>query len=205
MISGDAGSDVLIGGADHDILYGHSASGAGDDNAIDYLYGDFGTNENEPESGADQLFGQGGNDYQFGEGGNDLIPEFGVDNWVDFGNGLLGPAETFTIPVATAAPAPGDFYNSNAEGALPSGSGDWSRWGGLSGSAAGFGLSGNPAPSIELAIGEPLAPTWLGRMPATVITKFISHIIMALPGDPLLAAANKVVSAIASRSRGVLI
>src|SRR5204862_6033337 len=47
-LSGDAGSDLVIGGAGHDVLYGQNVAATGDDNAPDYLYGDFGTNGNEP-------------------------------------------------------------------------------------------------------------------------------------------------------------
>src|SRR5207249_2072308 len=68
IISGDAGRDLLLGGAGNDVIYGHSVGAAGDDLAVDYLYGDFGTNGNEPGSGRDQLFGQGGNDFLYGEG-----------------------------------------------------------------------------------------------------------------------------------------
>ena len=50
-LSGDAGSDVLIGGAHHDVLYGQNSTDTGEDNAVDYLYGDFGTNANEVGSG----------------------------------------------------------------------------------------------------------------------------------------------------------
>ena len=73
LLIGGGGSDVLVGGADHDVLYGHSETGLGDDLAVDYLYGDFGTNGNEPGSGRDRLYGQGGNDLLFGEGDDDLI------------------------------------------------------------------------------------------------------------------------------------
>ncbi|MBD2203718.1 hypothetical protein H6G33_34540 [Calothrix sp. FACHB-1219] len=62
-LEGDAGSDVLLGGGNHDYLYGHNQAASNDDNAIDYLYGDFGTNGSETDAGNDQLRGQGGNDY----------------------------------------------------------------------------------------------------------------------------------------------
>ena len=54
-------------------MYGHNSTGSGDDNAVDYVYGDFGTNGSEPGSGRDRLFGGGGNDLLFGEGDDDFI------------------------------------------------------------------------------------------------------------------------------------
>ncbi|MCW5625825.1 MAG: hypothetical protein KIT73_14025, partial [Burkholderiales bacterium] len=162
VLSGDAGSDVLVGGADHDTLYGHSVSGAGDDRAVDHLYGDFGTGLNETGSGRDRLFGQGGNDLLFGEGGDDYIEGVagfvvvedsgGTGNVIDFGD--AGDTRTFVAPVATAAPTPRpvDFTNPRAAPTLPDGADHRGRWGDLGGSAAGDGLSGDAGLSREPVI-----------------------------------------------------
>ncbi|MGK7961944.1 right-handed parallel beta-helix repeat-containing protein, partial [Crocosphaera sp.] len=152
LLEGDAGSDVILGGANHDRLYGHNQAEINDDNAVDYLYGDFGTNGDETDAGDDQLWGQGGNDYLFGEGGNDLIPEFAEDDWVDYGNGLNGPAEPFTTPTPTPSPTLGNDFNIHAEATLPTQPSNNSRWGDLNGSAEGLGLSGDVGVSIEPTI-----------------------------------------------------
>ncbi|MGK7942832.1 MAG: right-handed parallel beta-helix repeat-containing protein, partial [Crocosphaera sp.] len=152
LLEGDAGSDVILGGANHDRLYGHNQAAINDDNAVDYLYGDFGTNGYETDAGDDQLWGQGGNDYLFGEGGNDFIPEFGEDDWVDYGNGLNGPAETFTTPTPTPSSTLDHDFNPHAEATLPIQPSKKSRWGDLNGSAEGLGLSGDVGVSIEPTI-----------------------------------------------------
>ncbi|MBI1395302.1 MAG: LEPR-XLL domain-containing protein, partial [Betaproteobacteria bacterium] len=152
LITGGAGSDVLIGGAGNDTLYGHSVSGANDDNAVDYLYGDFGTGLNEPGSGNDRLYGQGGNDFLFGEGGDDLIQgtagfnqveaSGGSSNVIDFGD--ASDTAAFVAAPATPAPTPVpvDYSDAGAASSLPDGSPQTGRWGDLSGAASGAGLSG---------------------------------------------------------------
>jgi Ca2+-binding RTX toxin-like protein len=52
VLQGGAGTDVLVGGAQHDILFGNDLFSELEDSAVDYLYGDFGTNLNEPAPGA---------------------------------------------------------------------------------------------------------------------------------------------------------
>jgi len=149
LLEGGADSDVLVGGEHHDTLFGHSQSGAGDDNAIDYLYGDLGTNGNEINSGADTLDGQGGNDYLFGEGDNDQIADT-TDDWIDYGAGLGGVAETYVAPTPTPDPTvvpPGN--NSRAQSTLPTDPIGQGRWHELGATASGLGLSGNNGLSIE--------------------------------------------------------
>ncbi len=98
-ISGGSGSDLIIGADDHDTIYGHSSSGSGDDNAVDYLYGDLGTNGDEAGSGRDQLFGNGGNDLIFGEGEDDFIDGgAGAGNLVFYGSGESGTPSDFWHP-----------------------------------------------------------------------------------------------------------
>ncbi|MBI1398269.1 MAG: LEPR-XLL domain-containing protein, partial [Betaproteobacteria bacterium] len=159
LLAGGAGSDVLVGGANHDTLYGHSVSGAGDDGAVDYLYGDFGTGLDEAGSGADRLYGQGGNDLLFGEGGDDLIEGVagfaaveasgGSGNVIDFGDAL--DVASFVAPVPTAAPAlrPVDLANVREAATLPDGADQRGRWGDLGGSATGAGLAGDAGLSRE--------------------------------------------------------
>ncbi|MBI5616868.1 MAG: right-handed parallel beta-helix repeat-containing protein, partial [Gammaproteobacteria bacterium] len=157
LIAGGAGADVLLGGAGNDILYGHSVSDAGDDNAVDYLYGDFGTNGNEAGSGGDQLDGQGGNDLLFGEGGDDKIlgtagfnqveggnaALYGASNVIDFGDAV--DTASFATPTATAAPTPHaiDYTDTRAAANLPDRVVERGRFGDLAGAAAGNGLSGS--------------------------------------------------------------
>ena len=163
IISGDAGSDLLLGGAGNDVIYGHSVGAAGDDLAVDYLYGDFGTNGNEPGSGRDQLFGQGGNDFLYGEGEDDLIEASpgthvaetsgGLSNLVDFGGGESAVPGDFVPPAPTPAPAlqPASGIRA-ADATLPTGVDYRGRWSEFASSAAGPGLSGDPGLSIEPSI-----------------------------------------------------
>jgi len=156
-LMGGAGSDVMLGGADDDVLYGHSASGAGDDNAVDYLYGDFGTGGNEAGSGRDKLYGQGGNDLLFGEGGDDFIDgtqgfgqveaSGGSGNVIQFGGN--GDDAGFTAPAATAAPTLQAVDYTMVRGAmsgLPDGIVQRGRWADLG--QLSQGLSGQPAVAI---------------------------------------------------------
>ncbi len=105
IIVGDAGSDLIVGGADHDALYGHNADTTGDDGAVDYVYGDFGTGAGEAGSGRDRLFGGGGNDLLFGEGEDDFIdPGSGSSNLVDYGGGESAVPSEFLSPIPTPPP-----------------------------------------------------------------------------------------------------
>src|SRR5690606_3443718 len=124
-------SDVLLGGAHHDTLYGHlSVALPADDDAVDYLYGDFGTHLNDAGAGNDRLFGQGGNDILFGEGGDDLIDAGGgASNMVDFGSGEGANPADFVTPAATPNPsldAPADEPYALPQ--LPSGLTPGGRW-----------------------------------------------------------------------------
>jgi hypothetical protein len=162
VLWGQAGSDVLLGGLGNDILYGHAENGSGDDNAVDYLYGDLGTNGFEAGSGADRLYGNGGNDLLFGEGGDDLIEGVagfssaelsgGIANLIDFGE--AGDTASFVLPAATPAPAmmPVDYTNLRAAAELPSGTAHAGRWADLGGSAVAGGLSGNSGLSFAPAV-----------------------------------------------------
>ncbi len=108
VIEGGAGSDLILGGADHDVIYGHNSADSGDDNAVDYLYGDFGTNGSEADSGRDRLFGQGGNDWLYGEGEDDYIdPGAGASNLVDYGTGESAVPSDFVTPTPTPPPTAG--------------------------------------------------------------------------------------------------
>ncbi|HEY4632804.1 MAG TPA: right-handed parallel beta-helix repeat-containing protein, partial [Candidatus Limnocylindrales bacterium] len=105
-ISGDAGPDLIIGGIHHDVIHGHTPDGAEDDGAIDYLYGDLGTDGDEAGSGGDQLFGGAGNDLMFGEGGDDFVdPGDGLGNFIAFGAGESAVPGDFVSPIPTPAPA----------------------------------------------------------------------------------------------------
>ena len=150
-IEGDGGSDIILGEGDHDIIYGHNVAAADDDNQVDYLYGDFGTNGNEPESGQDQLFGGGGNDLLFGEAGDDYIdPGAGGGDLVDFGAGDGATPNDFAVPSPTPAPSLSTATSQIvAEATLPTGVVQRGRWAELASSATGVGLSGDPAISIE--------------------------------------------------------
>ncbi len=151
LIEGNAGVDVLLGGAQHDRLYGHSVSGAGDDNAVDWLYGDFGTDLGEAGSGRDQLFGQGGNDILFGEGEDDSIDAgAGTSNIVNLG---VGDPAGFAAPIATAAPLTiVSVVDPGATPTLPSGPDYRGWWGEFSGSASGNGVSGGGGIAVESSV-----------------------------------------------------
>ena len=153
-LAGNGGSDLLLGGADHDVLYGHNSTGSGDDNAVDYVYGDFGTNGSEPGSGRDRLFGGGGNDLLFGEGDDDFIDAGGGgSNVVDFGSGEGADPNDFVPPTPTPNP-PVDpaVAVAYAAASLPTGVEYRGRWAELAGSASGGGLSGDPGQSIEPSV-----------------------------------------------------
>ncbi|MEQ1826762.1 MAG: right-handed parallel beta-helix repeat-containing protein, partial [Pirellula sp.] len=163
LIEGDAGRDILIGGAHHDRLYGLNLAGIGADNSLDQLYGDFGTNENEANSGQDQLFGHTSFDLMFGEAGDDAISVAGavsatsVHGIVDYGIDDSPIPTNFVMPPNTPAPTvlPATPGYSAAQGKFPSVADDLGRWGELSGSASGLGLnrdgmSGVPSIAVNL-------------------------------------------------------
>ncbi|MFO0905559.1 MAG: right-handed parallel beta-helix repeat-containing protein [Pirellulales bacterium] len=157
LLVGGSGSDLLVGGAHHDTLYGHDPITADDDGAVDTLYGDFGTNGDEPLSGRDRLYGQGGNDLLFGEGNDDLLAGgAGVDNRLDYGSGEGANPTEFVAPSPTPAPTiqPGTGREL-VSAALPVGAEPRGRWSDLFGSSTiGFGAE-SLAPSLEssLAVG----------------------------------------------------
>ncbi len=163
-LEGDAGSDVLVGGADNDILYGHNQAAAGDDNAVDYLYGDFGDNIDVAGIGRDQLFGQGGNDLLFGEGEDDAIEDdnlvvaLGISNIIDFGSGESGTPEDFVPPTVTPDPALQPATDDpRAAAELPAGPVDYDgRWTEFAGSATGDGVSAGQgiAPDVDVLAGN---------------------------------------------------
>ncbi|MDV6028998.1 MAG: hypothetical protein F9B45_02590 [Phycisphaera sp. RhM] len=155
LVIGGLGSDVLTGDADHDLLYGHNEPAVfnpADDNADDYLYGDFATNQNEPGSGRDQLDGGGGNDLLFGEGDDDLIVH-GAGDLVDYGSGESATESDFVAPVATADPTIASVDPLIRPGlTLPTGLTDTGRWSAFSGSASGDGVSNAPTGGMEPSV-----------------------------------------------------
>ncbi|OGB01056.1 MAG: hypothetical protein A3E25_15160, partial [Burkholderiales bacterium RIFCSPHIGHO2_12_FULL_69_20] len=177
QLEGAAGSDLLLGGAGNDLLLGHSVTAAGDDNAVDWLYGDFGSNGNEAGNGRDRLFGQGGNDVLFGEGSDDLIEAVagiavtetsgGSSNLVDFGGGgdlasFVGPV----VPTPVVAAVPVDFSNPRAAGSLPDGVRGAGRWADLNGSAADGAVDRGLAGDIGLSQDASVASGALGAVVA---------------------------------------
>ena len=172
-ISGDAGADVILGGADHDVLYALNVGAVGADGSVDYVYGDFGTNNDEFGSGGDQLFGDNGIDLLFGEGGDDLIDDDAqvagiptpgtVADTIDYGSGETADPTQFVPPSGTPAPPldpppPGLVLGQST---LPVGADDLGRWGELAGSATGRGLSGDLAPSVAPSIASTSAETFV--------------------------------------------
>jgi parallel beta-helix repeat protein len=154
VIEGAGGGDLVLGGANHDVIYGHSASGAGDDNAVDYLYGDFGTNADEPGSGRDRIYGQGGNDLLYGEGEDDFIDAGGgVSNLVNYGAGESAVPADFVPPLPTPAPVVGPPVAIPVPGpTLPGGADYRGWWMEFASSATGAGVSGGLGLSLEPSI-----------------------------------------------------
>ncbi|MCS7470501.1 right-handed parallel beta-helix repeat-containing protein, partial [Stieleria sp. ICT_E10.1] len=161
FLEGGSGSDTLLGEADHDILYGHTFAGTGDDNAVDFLYGDFAVGAvgttvlvTMGSPGRDQLFGGGGNDLLFGEDDDDAIdPGAGSSNIVNFGGGEAADPNAFVPPAATADPIIASQLLPDAQAAtLPSGVAEPGRWNGVDGSAGPDGISGRVALATEPAI-----------------------------------------------------
>ncbi|MCA9061773.1 MAG: right-handed parallel beta-helix repeat-containing protein, partial [Planctomycetaceae bacterium] len=150
-ISGNAGADLLIGGAQHDILYGHSFDGVGDDLAVDFLYGDFGTDRDEVGSGRDRLFGNGGNDRLFGEAEDDFIDAGGGSSeLISFGSGESAVPADFVTPAPTAAPAIQPVVGiTRATSTLMDGPATAGRWSQLAGSGSGNGVSRSMTAGIE--------------------------------------------------------
>ena len=157
-IYGNAGSDLLVGGAHHDVLYGHDELGTDDDQAVDYVYGDFGTNLDEPESGRDRLFGQAGNDLLFGEGDDDWIdPGAGATDLVDYGSGDGNNPDDFVPPDQTPPPDPLQPEPLVTYTTLPVGANYRGRWTELAGSASAAGLSGHAGLSVEPTLATDLS------------------------------------------------
>ncbi len=155
-ISGDEGSDLILGGADHDTLFGQNASGTGEDNAVDYLYGDFGTNANPAEtgSGRDRLFGGGGNDLIYGEGEDDFIDGgSGGSNLINYGSGESATPSDYVAPTATPAPAIQPTTGiSHAPSTLTNRTNERGRWTEFSSSASDGGLSDTDSLALEPSI-----------------------------------------------------
>ena len=166
LLEGDAGSDVLAGEGQHDTLYGHSQTGSGDDLAVDHLYGDFATNDNEPGSGRDRLFGGGGNDFLYGEADDDFIDGGGgTNNTIDFGAGDGATPNDFVPPTPTAPPTVLPHVSqARTDASVPNGITERGRWQQLAGSAAGLGLSGSMAgaedPQIVVSPTGPVYAAW---------------------------------------------
>ncbi len=151
-ISGDAGADLIVGAAGNDTLYAFNLGGVGDDGAINYVYGDFGTAGNEPGTGSDTIVGGIGNDQLFGEGGSNTISGGGpgalrVDG---LAVGLPAPDPIAPPPVPVPANWPPTLPGQTAT--LPSGVDERGRWTQYASSATGGGLSNSPAAAIEPSI-----------------------------------------------------
>lgn len=155
LVAGDGGADLIIGGSQHDTLYGHNhatvGDGTADDLAVDRIYGDFGTNAGEADSGRDRIFGNGGNDLLFGEADDDFIDAgAGATNVVDYGTGESVVPSDFVAPTPTAPPVLGPVdVETPAAATLPTGVDYLGRWAEWAGSASGAGVSGSSSSSIE--------------------------------------------------------
>lgn len=80
LLYGNAGANVLVGGAGADHLYGREGD--------DLLMGGSGNNTLDGGAGDDQLWGDSGNDVFIGGSGNDIIhPRFGGIDKVSAGDG----------------------------------------------------------------------------------------------------------------------
>ncbi len=151
-IWGDAGADLILGGAGHDTLYAFRPGGAGDDGAINYVYGDFGTAGNETGTGNDTIVGGTGNDQLFGEGGVNTLSGGGpgalLHNGPAVGLPPVGPSAAPPVPVpANWPPAlPG------LQPTLPVGREERGRWTQIAGSATGGGVSASPGGAAEPSV-----------------------------------------------------
>lgn len=150
-IYGGGGSDLVVGDGDHDLLFGHNLGNVDDDNAVDYVYGDFATNAGEPGSGRDQIDGGGGNDQLFGEADDDLIvPGGGASDLVDYGSGETAQPSDFVAPAPTADPTfEIGVERIPAAATLPGGVTYGGRWTEFSGSASGKGIANRDGDAIE--------------------------------------------------------
>lgn len=153
-IMGNAGTDVLIGGADHDLIFGFDDNPSDNNLEIDYLYGDYGTNIDDPFSGGDQLFGNGGNDILVGEGGDDYIYHGGgSENIIDYGSGETANPDDFVPPAPT--PNPTVIVKEAitfATTQLAEGMEGRSRWSGLSGADLSGGIANTTVFASEPAL-----------------------------------------------------
>ncbi|HEY6565335.1 MAG TPA: hypothetical protein VIY86_12605, partial [Pirellulaceae bacterium] len=142
-------------------LYGQNVAASGEDNAVDFLYGDFGTSRSEIGSGRDRLYGQGGNDRLWGEGNDDFIDAgSGTSNLADYGSGEGVTPSDFIPPTPTPNPAvqPGTAI-SHAVVKLPDGIDTRGRWSELAGSGSGDGVSQSSAAGIEPSLAVDAAGT----------------------------------------------
>ena len=139
-ILGDGGGDLLLGGPGSDTLYGNNPSG-GDDLAVDYGYGDFGTGLNEAGSGNDLLYGSA-LDLLFGEGGVNTLNTSNGGNPAD----LVPPTLT---PAAAESAASADPLAVNT---LPEGPVYRGWWGEIAGSATGSGITGGLGSALDPAV-----------------------------------------------------
>jgi hypothetical protein len=154
-ISGDADADLITGGAGNDILYAFNSSGTGDDGAINYLYGDYGTAGNEAGSGNDALHGGTGNDQLFGEAGTNTIDGGGSGALKNDGVGVGNPSPIPPPPIPVPTNWPPALSGTTAS--FPIGTDSRGRWTELAGSATDGGLSNSPAAAIDpsIAVGIP--------------------------------------------------
>lgn len=156
-LSGDEGADLLLGEAGNDVLYAFRSNPSDGPGAVDrtvnYLYGDFATNNNEPGSGNDDLIAAQGNDVLYGEGSDDRLQGGAASTQYYYGTGE-GP-DPFSYNVGPATPPPTPLQPTgirSANASLPTGASERGRWTELANSASGFGLSGDRGLSLESSI-----------------------------------------------------
>ncbi len=153
---------MLVGAGGNDTLYAFNLAGSGDDAAVNYLYGDYGTGGSEPGTGNDTLRAGLGNDLSFGEAG--------VNTFIGGGAGAVTsdglapglrptspPAEP-PIPQPPAWPPqlPGQSTTFIIDGITSSG-----RWTELNGSGSASGLSRSPAEATAPAVAVSAAGPWV--------------------------------------------
>ncbi len=161
-LSGDAGTDVLLGGSGNDMLYAFNLAGIGDDGAVNYLYGDFGTSGDEPGAGNDILHAGLGNDLSFGESGTNTFSGGGTGAVVH--DGVAAGLRPTTPPAEPPIPRPanwppisfGDTLTLNTSGTTYYG-----RWTDLSGSGTGRGISQSPGIASSPSIAVSSAGPWV--------------------------------------------
>jgi parallel beta-helix repeat protein len=154
LLEGEAGSDTVAGEGNHDTLFGHTVAGIGDDNGVDFLYGDFATGDDETGSGRDRLFGGGGNDFLLGEADDDFLDAgAGTSDVLDFGGGDGATPNNFAPPTPTAPPIVLPHVpHERTAASLPAGATGRGRWQQFAGSASGLGVGGNVAGAFDPAI-----------------------------------------------------